>query len=177
MRSDAAPFLLCLGFGRIAEALVRFLIQNPAAGWRFAGTTRSADKAAQMRARGIVPLSLDGALAADALAETTHILLSIPPGDDGDPVWRKQPALAAVAPRLRWTGYLSTTGVYGDLGGRWAFEWIPTQPISTEGRRRELAERQWLSAAQPAHIFRLPGLYGPGRSAFDRLRDGTARRI
>src|SRR5262245_1519203 len=88
---NAAPFLLCLGFGRIAETLSRFLLRNPANSWRIAGTTRSADKAAKMQADGLLPLSLEEALTGSVLANVTHILASIPPEDDGDPVLRARP--------------------------------------------------------------------------------------
>jgi nucleoside-diphosphate-sugar epimerase len=168
---------LCLGFGRIAAALARFLLLNSGDGVSVTGTTRDADKAAQMQAAGVTPLSMEDALTSATLKSVTHILLSIPPMDEGDIIWLNRADLSAAAPQLRWIGYLSTTGVYGDLGGRWAFEWSAVNPASTEGARRALAERQWLSYGRPAHVFRLPGLYGLGRSAFDRLRDGTARRI
>lgn len=79
--------------------------------------------------------------------------------------------------RAQWVGYLSTTGVYGDRGGRWVFERSALAPQSVEGRRRAAAEAAWSQTGLPLAIFRLPGLYAAGRSAFDRLRDGTARRI
>lgn len=102
--------------------------------------------------------------------------MTAPPGDDGCP------GLNALGERLRgattaWVGYLSTTGVYGDLGGRWAFERNRINPQSTEARRRARAEAGWTATGLPVAIFRLPGLYAAGRSAFERLRDGTAQRI
>lgn len=113
---------------------------------------------------------------ADAIGAADAILASIPPGDAGDP------ALMAFAAALAgsgagWIGYLSTTGVYGDLGGRWAFEWTPTAPQSDRARRRVAAEAGWRALPRPAHVFRLPGIYGPGRSALDRVRAGDARLI
>ncbi len=174
--SPAPAFkLLCLGYGAIARALTRIL---PGSDWSIAGTTRDPGKAAAMRADGVAPLSLEAALSPDGLSLVTHVLASIPPGDEGDPAFAPETgAILRAAPHLAWAGYLSTTGVYGDLGGRWAFEWTPSAPLSIEGRRRALAERQWLESGLPVHVFRLPGLYGPGRSAFDRLRAGDARRI
>lgn len=167
--------LLCLGYGAIAQALVRRL---PQAEWGLAGTTRDADTAAGMRASGIAALDFDAALSDAALASVTHLLISVPPNDDGDlAMTTGGRALLHAAPHFKWVGYLSTTGVYGDLQGRWAFEWTPVAPLSVEGKRRALAERQWLDSGLPMHVFRLPGLYGRGRSAFDRLRAGDARRI
>jgi len=131
-----------------------------------------------MQASGIAALDLSAAIEASALADVTHLLLSIPPDEQGDLAFMAgAAALLRAAPKLQWVGYLSTTGVYGDLQGRWVFEWTPAAPLSTEGKRRALAERQWLESGLPVHVFRLPGLYGPGRSAFDRLRAGDARRI
>jgi nucleoside-diphosphate-sugar epimerase len=167
--------LLCLGYGAIAKALVRTL---PRPEWRVTGTTRNAQTAAVMQASGIAALDLSAAIEASALADVTHLLLSIPPDEQGDLAFMAgAAALLRAAPKLQWVGYLSTTGVYGDLQGRWVFEWTPAAPLSTEGKRRALAERQWLESGLPVHVFRLPGLYGPGRSAFDRLRAGDARRI
>ena len=173
--SPAPSFqLLCLGYGAIAKALVRRL---PPAEWSVTGTTRNGATAALMKASGVAALDLATALDPSALADATHILISIPPDDQGDLAFNAGAAALRAAPKLHWVGYLSTTGVYGDLQGRWAFEWTPAAPLSTEGKRRALAERQWLESGLPVHVFRLPGLYGPGRSAFDRLRAGDARRI
>ena len=173
--SPAPSFqLLCLGYGAIAKALVRGL---PPAEWSVTGTTRNGATAALMKASGVAALDLATALDPSALADATHILISIPPDDQGDLAFNAGAAALRAAPKLHWVGYLSTTGVYGDLQGRWAFEWTPAAPLSTEGKRRALAERQWLESGLPVHVFRLPGLYGPGRSAFDRLRAGDARRI
>lgn len=153
--------LLVFGYGDIGRAFARRLA---AEGWEITATARSdADRALQAKdgAASIDPAKA-GQVRADAL------LITAPPGPDGCP------ALAAevIAP---WTAYLSTTGVYGDHAGRWVFEETPLTPQSDEGRRRAEAETTWLALG--ACTFRLPGLYGPGRSAFDRLRDGTARRI
>ncbi len=174
--SPARPFqLLCLGYGSIARALVRILSRED---WAVTGTTREPAKAEAMHAAGVTPLSLEAALSPEALASVTHILASIPPADAGDRAFTANAgARLRAAPNVRWAGYLSTTGVYGDRKGRWACEWTPVAPLSTEGKRRVLAEEQWLHSGLPVQVFRLPGLYGPGRSAFDRLRAGEARRI
>jgi nucleoside-diphosphate-sugar epimerase len=106
-----------------------------------------------------------------ALAQATHILSSVPPLVDGDPVLNAYEAAVAASP-ARWRGYLSSTGVYGDSGGAWVDENAPIK-----GRRisRNEADQDWLSLG--AHVFRLPGIYGPGRSALDRVREGKAHRI
>lgn len=120
------------------------------------------------------------------LAQATHLLISAPPGDDGDPTlhWLGADRLAAL-PALRWIGYLSSTGVYGDHGGAWIDEEAPLHPRAPAAVRRARAERQWLDARAPATnrrglpvtVFRLSGIYGPGRSSFDALDAGKARRI
>jgi nucleoside-diphosphate-sugar epimerase len=118
--------------------------------------------------------------AATALAGTTHLLLSVPPDAAGDPVLRHHAADIA-ALDLAWAGYLSTTGVYGDRGGGWVDEEVALSPSGERGRRRVEAEAAWLDLwrrhGTPVHIFRLAGIYGPGRSALDQVRAGTARRI
>jgi nucleoside-diphosphate-sugar epimerase len=116
-----------------------------------------------------------------ALREATHVLISAPPGEVGDPVLNQHSADLAQAPSLRWIGYLSTVGVYGDHQGDWVDETTPPNPVSQRGRRRVGAEEAWLALGADAGarvlIFRLAGIYGPGRSAIDRLRAGTAQRI
>ena len=119
---------------------------------------------------------------ADALARTTHLLTSIAPQDGHDPVLAlARDAIAAAAPHLRWVGYLSTTGVYGDHAGGWVDEETPLAPTTARGRARVAAEAEWQALARdtglPLHIFRLAGIYGPGRGPFEKVRNGTARRI
>ena len=168
--------LLSLGHGYSARALARLLRPE---GWRIIGTTRSAEKAEALAAEGVEPLVWPGSDLAPALAEATHLLSSVGPDAEGDPVLRQAgAAIAAAAPRLAWAGYLSTTGVYGDHRGGWVDEATPLAPATERGRRRVAAEQAWAGVpGLPLHIFRLAGIYGPGRSAFDRLRAGTARRI
>jgi nucleoside-diphosphate-sugar epimerase len=119
------------------------------------------------------------AAAAEALARATHLLATAPPDAAGDPVLAAHAAAIAAAPRLRWIGYLSTTAVYGDRGGGWVDEATPVAPGSERSRRRVAAEGEWaaLAGRRAADLFRLAGIYGPGRSAFDELRAGRARRV
>ncbi|MEZ5999015.1 MAG: SDR family NAD(P)-dependent oxidoreductase [Hyphomonas sp.] len=139
-----------------------------------AGTVRSAAKAEALRARGIDARVWDGA-APLSLPDAGIILVTIPPDAAGCPVFR---ATAGLPAGLTAMTYLSTTGVYGDLRGGWAFEWSPPAPASPRAKARLLAETQWQArAGDRLAIVRLPGIYGPGRSPFDRLRDGTAQRV
>ena len=173
----------CFGLGYSATVLGRKLL---AEGWRVSGTTRSPERAAELRQEGFT-VHVFGAAhpLADtqrALSGARHVLISPPPDADGDPVLAAHHhALATLAGDWRWLGYLSTTGVYGDRGGGWVDETAPLAAISDRGLRRVAAEQAWqdfaASTGAPLHIFRLPGIYGPGRNPFRALRDGTARRI
>ncbi len=182
MTSDPAPRLFIFGLGYSARVFARRL---SARGWRVAGTSRNPEAAAALRAEGfeVSLFDRDRPLSAPAvaLAGTTHLLASIPPDAAGDPVLdRHGPDIAACAD-LAWAGYLSTTGVYGDRAGGWVDEDSVLQPTSPRATHRVAAERAWLKLQQshglPVHIFRLAGIYGPGRSALDQARAGTAKRI
>lgn len=168
--------LLSIGHGYTAQALARRL---HGAGWRIIGTTRSADKARDLAEDGIDARVWPGDDLGPALAEATHLLSSVSPDADGDPVLSALgAAIAEAAPGLAWAGYLSTTGVYGDRDGGWVDETTPVAPATERGHRRAEAEAAWRAIpGLPIHVFRLAGIYGPGRSALDRLRAGTARRI
>jgi nucleoside-diphosphate-sugar epimerase len=172
--------LFCFGLGYSGLALARLLMAN---GWTIAGTTRSPEKAAELRAQGFAAEEFHRSrpLAAAALQAATHILVSIPPDAEGDPVLDCLGGVIAALPNLEWLGYLSTTGVYGDRGGGWVDEQSALRPSGERGRRRVLAEAGWLDLWQrhgvPVHVFRLAAIYGPGRSPFAALRAGTARRI
>ncbi|KPQ20335.1 MAG: Nucleoside-diphosphate-sugar epimerase [Rhodobacteraceae bacterium HLUCCA24] len=176
MKCHMDRVLLSLGHGYSARALARLLTPQ---GWRIIGTTRSAEKAERLAAEGVEPLIWPGTDLRPALAQATHLLSSVGPDAEGDPVLRTAgDAIAAAAPQLAWAGYLSTTGVYGDHQGRWVDETTPPAPAKGRSARRLEAERTWGAVpGLPLHVFRLSGIYGPGRSAFDRLRAGTARRI
>lgn len=164
--------LLSIGHGYSAQALARLLVPQ---GWRVIGTTRSAARAREIAAIGVEPLFLPASLA-PALQEATHILSSVAPDDQGDPILRDHLAeFAGITPV--WTGYLSTTAVYGDHQGAWVDEHTPLTPSTRRGAARVLAESEWAALGLPLHIFRLAGIYGPGRGPFEKVRDGTARRI
>jgi len=163
--------LLSLGHGYSAQALSHRLIPE---GWRIIGTTRSAARAETLRAEGVEPLMWPADLV-PALAAATHILCSAAPDALGDPFLQAVPGIASAG--AGWVGYLSTTGVYGDHQGGWVDEATPLTPVSERGRQRVLAEGQWLATGLPVHIFRLAGIYGPGRGPFEKVRDGTARRV
>lgn len=164
--------LLSLGHGYSATALATRLIPL---GWRVIGTTRDPARAGVLRAAGVEPLLWPGDLTA-ALQEATHILASAAPDGSGDPFLQSDRA-ALQAAKPVWVGYLSTTAVYGDHNGAWVDEDTPVTPQSARAVQRVLAERQWLATGLPVHIFRLAGIYGPGRGPFEKVRDGTARRI
>ncbi len=163
-----AQRLLCLGYGYVAATLAKGLA---AQGWEIVGTYQRTAPA------GIHALPFrDGVASADLLAEARRadaVLASIPPGEAGDP------GLRGLADDLArpgvWLGYLSTTGVYGDRDGAWVTEEDAPNPSHETPARRVAAEAGW--RALGAQVFRLPGIYGPGRSAFDRLRAGDARRV
>ncbi|MCV2879150.1 SDR family oxidoreductase [Sedimentimonas flavescens] len=166
--------LLSIGHGYSAQELAKILLPQ---GWRIIGTTRSAEKAEALRATGIEALIWPGDPL--PLSEVTHLLTSVAPDDDGDPVLRAHGAeIAAAAPHLEWAGYLSTVGVYGDHGGEWVDEDTALTPATKRGKARVLAEAEWLAVpGLNPHIFRLAGIYGPGRGPFAKVRAGTARRI
>lgn len=167
--------LVCLGFGYCAEALARASADDFA---DIAGTTRRPERARALAAAGFSALPFDRP---DCIDGATHLVVSAPPGADGDPVLAALGDRIAAEGGLEWIGYLSTTGVYGDRNGGWVGEEDAPRPDSARAERRLEAERAWLSFGKaqgaPVHIFRLAGIYGPGRSALDRLRAGAARRI
>ena len=167
------PTLLCFGFGYSARVLARRLL---AVGWTVRGTTRQPER---RRMDGVDLVAFDRATPVPeaVLDGVTHVLTSVPPDEAGDPVLDLAgPGLHAL-PDLAWVGYLGTTAVYGHREGAWVDESSDLAPTSPRGWRRVAAERAWLAGDLPVHLFRLAGIYGPGRSAVDDLRAGTARRI
>lgn len=175
--------LFCFGLGYSAGVLARRLL---AAGWQVRGTCRTESKVERLAAAGVEPFLFDrGRPLADpavALAGVTHVLSSVPPDAQGDPVVDQHgPTLAARGAALSWLGYLSTTGVYGDRDGAWVDEAAALTPSGERGRARVAAEDAWLGLWRdhglPAHVFRLAGIYGPGRNALATVRAGAARRI
>lgn len=170
--TGAMKTLLSIGHGYSARVLARRLVP---AGWTVIGTTRQPDKIAALRAEGVEPLLWPCDLT-DALTRATHILSSVGPDGAGDPVIRAQGA-AIAASRAEWVAYLSTTAVYGHHDGRWVDEDTALTPTTARGAARVAAEAEWTALGTPLHIFRLAGIYGPGRGPFEKVRDGTARRI
>ncbi len=173
--------LFCFGLGYCAEALALRLKPK---GWLIAGTARARERLKALTDQGFDAVHFDGKLAnpAAALAGTTHLLVSAPPTVDGDPLLsRHVHELSNLTPRPLWLGYLSTTGVYGDRQGEWVDETTPVNPSSERAKRRVAAEHAWTAWGAavnvPVQIFRLAGIYGPGRNQIAALRDGTARRI
>lgn len=174
--------LFCFGLGFSAIHLARRLKRD---GWAVAGTCRTEEKRRALSGEGIAAhlFDRDRPLADPEAAfyGVTHILISVPPDARGDPVFAAYGTEIAHLLRLRWFGYLSTTGVYGDRGGDWVDEDGELAPTGERGRRRVAAEANWVTlwrnCGLPLHIFRLAGIYGPGRSAIDSIRNGTAKRV
>ena len=172
MQSDKRLF--CFGYGASAQALAGRL--RPW-GWEVAGTSRDGrdiDGMQTIRFDGSKPMEQ----AREHLAGVTHLLLSIPPDSEGDGVLRCHGQdILACSDNLQWVGYLSTTGVYGNHDGGWVDETTACAPTSERGHRRRRAEEEWLKTGLPVHVFRLAGIYGPGRNPLERLRQGRAQRI
>lgn len=168
--------LLTFGHGYSAQALSRLLVPRD---WRVIGTTRDEAAAPGMMDYGVEPRVWPGADMTPALNATTHLLISVAPGQDGDPVLNAlRDEIAQRAHQFEWVGYLSTTGVYGDRGGDWVDEDSELAPSTARGVARVAAEAAWSAIdGLPLHIFRLAGIYGPGRGPFAKVRNGTARRI
>ncbi len=164
--------LIVFGLGYSGAAISRASV---AAGLRTTATSRDPARAAAID--GVALVAFDAA--ASCVESATHIVVTAPPGESGDPVLRAYGAAIAAAPALRWVGYLSTTGVYGDRGGGWVDEDAAVMPGPARAHRRVAAERDWaaLSDRLCVDLFRTAGIYGPGRSALDDVRAGRARRV
>ena len=172
--------LFCFGLGYCGEALADALIDQ---GWKISGTTRDNATLERLRKKGFSMVLFDGnnTISPDTFDGVSHILLSIPPNKDGDPVFLKHGSdLAKRAKDLRWVGYLSTTGVYGDRQGGWVDEMSELTPSTERGEKRLKAETDWLSLYEesqlPIHLFRLAGIYGPGSNQLEKVIAGKARR-
>jgi nucleoside-diphosphate-sugar epimerase len=181
-RLEDGKSLFCFGLGYSAGRLARSLLAD---GWTVTGTCQSESRRIELAADGIEVLVFDGqaplADAAGLLARASHVLSSVPPPRDGggegvgDSVVALHGADIRAATHIQWVGYFSSTGVYGDAGGGRVDETSPVNPSSERSRMRVVAEAEWLSLG--AHVFRLAGIYGPGRSVLDQARDGRARRV
>ena len=176
----ASRKMFCFGLGFSAKCLGLRLLQ---AGWDVAGTCRSPVQAEALIAEDFEAYVFDGddMPSAEVLEGTTHVLISIPPGTAGDPALAHFGEALVALPDLEWLGYLSTTGVYGNTDGKWVDESAPVQADVPRSQDRAEAEQGWLAHHEaqglPVHIFRLAGIYGPGRNPLVRIRAGKARRI
>ncbi|MEH6525710.1 MAG: SDR family oxidoreductase [Sneathiella sp.] len=170
--------LFCFGLGFAARTFAHDFPE-----WKVMGTGRSPATDKPQETFSVYPFRRDCPVEnfADLAKDATHILLSVPPDEVGDPVFDVMAAQIRSLPSLHWIGYLSTTGVYGNLEGDWVDENSPYNPSGYRGRRRVDAEKSWLRLfnefGMPVHIFRLPGIYGPGRNQLVSLKNGKARRI
>lgn len=160
--------LLALGHGYTSQALAARLVPK---GWRVLGTTRHPVTAKTPGWAGVTPVPLPGDLE-PALRQATHVLVTAAPDQNGDPFLRGHGGMIAAA-RPEWVGYLSTTGVYGDRAGGWVDETSPLDPTTPRGRIRVAAEAAWRATGLPLHIFRLAGIYGPGRGPLKKARKGV----
>ncbi|HBQ35778.1 MAG TPA: NAD(P)-dependent oxidoreductase [Rhodobacteraceae bacterium] len=171
--------LLSFGHGYSAQALGRRLIPQ---GWSITGTSRSAENLPAIAAQGAKPKLWPGDDLSADISTASHILTSAAPTETGDPVLAGfSDQIKAAAPHLKWVGYLSTTGVYGDHQGGKVDEETPLSPSVKRGNMRAKAEAEWQKLAAeagfPLYIFRIAGIYGPGRGPFAKVRNGTARCI
>lgn len=172
--------VLIFGMGYTARALVEAWPED----WPrdFVVTTRSREKAEALEREGFTARVFPGDDLGAEVARATHILATAGPSEGHDPVLAKlSDSFAEAAPHIDWVGYLSTTGVYGDHDGGWVDENTPLTPSTARGRARLAAEEEWQALHRdhglPLHVFRLAGIYGPGRGPFEKVRNGTARRI
>lgn len=174
--------LFCFGFGYSAQLIAKRLA---AESWATIGTSTTEAGVQRIANAGYRGIHFDGSAPSEgvsaALCGATHILLSIPPGAAGDPAYLHHAVNIAASPSVRWIGYYSTVGVYGDTSGGWVDEDTPAVPGSERGQRRLAAENAWRKlgreTGKAVNILRLPGIYGPGRSAIEDVLSGTARSI
>jgi nucleoside-diphosphate-sugar epimerase len=169
--------LLCFGFGFSARTLAARLDKQA---WKISATSRDPEGIAEINDQGFRGLLFDSKLQIEP--DVTHLLISAPPDENGDPVLNLyQEQLWRIAKQLQWVGYLSTTGVYGDRGGDWVDEDSPLEPNTARGHRRLEAERSWMKLhidhGLLVHLFRLAGIYGPGRNQLLAVLNGSAKRI
>ncbi len=179
--AKGAMHLFVFGLGNSGLAFARAMKDEVA--WT-GGTVRTVDKAIAVTGDGVRAFIFDGTSAGigvgAAIHHATHLVTSIAPGD-GDPVLSHHRQAIVAAPHLRWIGYLSTVGVYGDHGGDWVDEASEPKPQPGRLSARLAAETAWLAVAAerqvPVAILRIAGIYGPGRNSLKKLNDGRAHRI
>jgi nucleoside-diphosphate-sugar epimerase len=168
--------MLVFGFGYTASHISSLLRRK---GYEFVATVRTRAKAHNVNQAGVTARVYSSnhadAQIVEDIRSSDAILMSVPPNEHGDPVLRSFAGQIAQAGNLRWVGYLSTVGVYGDHAGNWVDEKTPTMTENGRLLDRTTAEKQWLALG--AHVFRLSGIYGPGRNQLVQLAAGTARRI
>lgn len=169
--------LICFGLGYVAQYLIQQLQEESV--WTVIGTTRRFSRQQKFQTEDFKVELFDSASKENKFiipGETTHILISIPPDEQGDPVFKYFKKQILRLQNLEWLGYLSSTSVYGDHAGNWVDEETKCQPKTDRGKQRLEAEQKWLQLYKnyqlPIHIFRLSAIYGPGRSALDMLKDG-----
>ena len=166
--------LLCVGTGYSAKVIARTLLAYDKPNrWVVYGSYRKQEQAKALSDIGIIPIEFNNLT--NTLLSVDTILSSIPPGREGDPALKLYGDLLPRVVKNSWIGYFSTTGVYGDTEGLLVDETAPLNPTSDRSRRRVAVESDWLQYG--AHIFRLPGIYGQGRSSLDRLKNGLTRRV
>jgi hypothetical protein len=179
--SDEKSHLFCFGLGYSAGVFARHCLVQ---GWRISGTRKNLEATPQSSDSAIILYAFGRNTPLrnlKALDSVTHILVSIPPDGQGCPVADELGNIIAKLPNLKWLGYLSTTGVYGNTDGKIVNETSPVNPSSSRSQFRVNAENSWLKLYHeqgvPIEIFRLAGIYGPGRSQLDRVRAGNLTRI
>ncbi len=154
--------LFCFGYGYVAKFLSKILLSLD---WKISGTSQSQDVQS-------INLFNYKKVSKDTFQDVTHVLVSIPP--DGDDVLERY---GHYLQNIKWLGYLSTTSVYGDHAGNWVTEESETKPVESRGKSRLKSEKKWLNSKLPVHVFRLAGIYGPGRNVLVDLQVNKARNV
>ena len=166
---------LSFGHGYTARALTPYLNDK---GWRVFGTSRAKDNFSDIEKSGAIPILWGSNELRSVIRETSLVLSSVSPANGSDPVIKTYGEdLKDNSNQIKWAGYLSTIGVYGDTKGEWVDESSPLKPSTNRGIARVNAEKKWLKYNFPTHIFRLGGIYGPNRGPFQKVLQGKAVKI